>query len=135
MSEPITLLSMPTFRERLRQLREARKISQKRLAARLDRPQPWISNRELGKVEISVDEAIEILRAIGYAAEMVVVEGGQDQLLKLAAQADPAQATLALQLLEVLPRLDEGQRRMLTAMIHGALATPHAESTDKRSAS
>ena len=119
MDESPTLPPM-TFGERLRTWRKARKLSQQQVADRLDHPQAWISNRERGHVVTSVDEAREILAAMGYAGDFVVVEGEHGALLRLLAAASPAEGALALKLLEALPRMNEGQRAMLTAMIQAA---------------
>lgn len=112
---------MAEFRERLHALRKARKLTQKQVASRLDRPQAWISNRETGAVTTSTEEAIEILRAMGYAADLVVVDGAQPQLLELVARSGPDEATLALRLLEVLPQLSKERRDMLKEIIDTAV--------------
>lgn len=107
----------------MRAWREALGLKQKQVASRLGRPQAWISNRETGKVDLTVDDAIEILRAMGYAADLVVVDGARPQLLRLVASVEPSEAAVALLLLDTLPRMRSEQRDMLIQMIEAAART------------
>lgn len=95
--------------QRLRELREAQdpEPSQEDIAAIVEEGQMWVSRRERGKPEPTVDDAIRIAEALGYAADFLIVEHKHRQLLAALGAADPAATTLALRVLAAFPHLDE----------------------------
>lgn len=104
---------------RLQALREAiePEPSQAAIAARIGEGQMWLSRRERGKPEPTVDEALLIAEALGYAAELVIVERKQRQLLAGLGQLSPQDASLVLRLMAVLPGFDNLARRVLLGLI------------------
>lgn len=124
---------MATIGERLRAMREARGWSQDKLGERLGRNQRWISERERGSVGTTVDEAIEIADALGFAAELVAVPrvtGDQLTLLEQLGALDPNSVDLAVRLLGAWQHLDENTRRMVSGMV--MLAEEAAENREAR---
>lgn len=104
---------------RLRALRKGLEPepSQEDIAAKLGEGQMWISRRERGVPEPSADEAILIAEALGYAAELVIVDREQRELLAGLGRAGPAETALALRLLAVLPYFDETARTVLEGLL------------------
>lgn len=111
---------MKAIGERLRELREAQKVSQGDLGAKLQRNQRWISERERGTVGTTVDEATEIAEAIGYAGEFVVLPARYRELLGAMADADPRSVELAIRLLMAVPHLGDEVLGMVSAMVEQA---------------
>lgn len=103
--------------ERLRQLREGLqpKVSQETLGARLGRNQRWVSYRERGQVETSVEEAEEIVRALGFAGAFVI--GPESGAIDRLSGADPRDVELAVRLVAVLPELTVEQRDMVVGIV------------------
>jgi transcriptional regulator with XRE-family HTH domain len=108
--------------ERLRKIREEvrPKVSQETLGKRLGRNQRWVSQRESGEVGCTVDEAVEMLDGLGFAAEIVVVPKDQKELIKQIASARPAGAAAAIRLARVWDSLEPGVRDLLEAAMSQA---------------
>lgn len=106
---------MATIGERLRGLRGD--LAQVALGARLGRNQRWISERERGVVDTSVEDAIEIADALGYAAELVIVPRRHGRILETLTALDPDGAALAMRLAAVWPTLEPGVRNMIEGMV------------------
>lgn len=124
---------MGTMGRRIRELREAlpgtrEEKSQELIATRAGRPgragQVWLSRIE-SRQEPSVEEAILIIDALGpWAADFVIVPRERRALVKAIGSATPADAGLALRLLEILPDLDEGGRRLIESMLQEPATSP-----------
>jgi transcriptional regulator with XRE-family HTH domain len=117
--------------ERLRELREAMdpEPSQTEIAAALGEGQMWVSRRERGKPEPTVDDAIRLAEALGYAADFLILGREHRQLLARLGEADPEIATLALRLVVALPYFDQTSLTVLTGLLQLA-----EEKASKRSA-
>lgn len=105
--------------QRLQALRESLepKVSQQMVADRLGEIQMWVSRREQGTPEPTVEDAIRIVEALGYAAALVIVQREQGELLARLASVDTDSATVALRLLRALPYLGEEARTLLKGML------------------
>lgn len=108
--------------ERLRELRKSLKPvpSQGAIAERLGEGQMWISRRERGDPEPTVDEAIVIVEALGYAAEFLIANREQGELLSALGPLPPDQLSLVLRLIRILPHLDERGMRYVTGLLQVA---------------
>lgn len=107
--------------QRLRELREALKPqpSQGDLATRIGEDQMWVSRRERGKPEPTVEDAILIAEGLGYAAEFVILEKEHRELLSAIVGLSPDDAGLALRFLSVFGRVsgDAAGRKLIRGLI------------------
>lgn len=108
--------------QRLRELREGHpeRVSQETLGKRLGRNQRWISERERESVTTTVEEALEIIRGLGFAAELVVLPAEHAPLLAALAHLDPAASSVAARLAEAWPHVPEPVRRVIRAVVDQA---------------
>lgn len=121
-----------TVGERLREMREARGVSQQALGERIGRPQAWISNRERDTVETPIADVVEIAQALGYVAEIVILPRHQRELLEVLAGARPEDVAVALRFLAALPRLEPSAQRLAVGLVdaierEALAASPSAE--------
>jgi transcriptional regulator with XRE-family HTH domain len=112
-----------TIGERLRELREAVGVSQGELGKRCGHNQNWITGRETGKIDISLDDAILMATKLGYAADLIVLPGDPRELLEQLGALDPAGAAVALRIARVWRHLTRSERSIL----ENALAVVEAE--------
>jgi transcriptional regulator with XRE-family HTH domain len=100
---------------RLRLIRESirPRVSQETLGVRLGRNQRWVSQRERGEVGCTVDEAIEMLRGLGFSAQLVVLPGAQSALLEALGELAPEASVTAVRLARVWDSMDDSMREML----------------------
>lgn len=115
---------------RLRQLREALDPvpGQEEIAARVGEGQMWVSRRERGKPEPSVEDAIRIAEALGYAADFLILDRKHAELLAMMGEASPEATTYALRLLALFPQLDQTGLVAVEGLI-GALEGQTAKAT------
>jgi transcriptional regulator with XRE-family HTH domain len=95
--------------QRLKELRKSLdpEPSQDDIAERVGEIQMWVSRRERGKPEPTVDDAIRIAEALGYAADFLIVDRKQGELLSRLGAASPPATAYALRVLDLFPELNE----------------------------
>jgi transcriptional regulator with XRE-family HTH domain len=124
---------MPTIGERLRELREARGLSQPQVVERIESElrkrskgyskgsQRWLSDREVGTAKTSVEDAELVCRALGYSGGFVILEGDQGELVRTFTEAHPNDAALSLSFLRALPHMTPRERAMFANMVQQVL--------------
>ena len=113
---------------RLKELREAARISQDALGKAIGKNQRWVSYRERGVARISVEEAKLIANSLGKSAGLVIADD-IGAFLEAVEGAPPADVEAAALLLRALPHMDQQLREMVIAMFEMAL-----EKGEKRAA-
>lgn len=104
--------------DRLKGLRVAAGMSQDALGRKLGHNQRWVSQRERGVVDVSVDEAVRISEALGYQASFVVLP--RHTRLSLDA-LEPDELTLVAQLIDAIPSLSGPEQGLIRGMLRAVL--------------
>jgi transcriptional regulator with XRE-family HTH domain len=80
------------------------------IADKIGEDQMWLSRRERGKPEPTVDDAILIAEGLGYAAELVILDEKHRDLLSAIGSISPDDVGLALRFLAVFGRVASDPR-------------------------
>ncbi len=106
-------------RERLKRLRVARGWSQSQLAERLNRPQPWVSRREVGTTPWRPDEVAEVAEVFGWKAETILLPPGEatHDLMDALQDLEPPDVPAVISLIRSLPHMDEATKALVLAQL------------------
>lgn len=100
----------------LKQMRVEAGLTQEELARRLRRTPPYVSKIERGTRGIEMSGIARWARACGAEAELVYGYSGETRRSALLVADEPV--GVVGELARLLPRLDEGERRLVDEVVH-----------------